>query len=305
LGIKLYKRPRLDNPIMVASWPGIGSIGLIVVEMLRNMLDAEEIGEIEPWDFFYPRKLFIKDDVLQRLEFPGSKFYVKRTEKRDLLIFVGEEQPSSSGRAYAEGTRAYQMANLVIDLALDFGCSRLYTSGAAVAAVHHSQKPKVWAVPNSEDLLKEVKVLKNTVLMSDIDDRSGQGNIAGLNGLLLGVARKRGLDAICVMGEVPVYLQGLSLLYPKASLSVLETLKDALDLDIDLSEISSLAERSEDEIDMLYQKLPSEVRIPLDKLKDSALQSTKNNEKITEEDKQKILDDIDTFFKREKREDEN
>lgn len=305
MGIKLYKRPKLDNPVMIASWPGIGSIGLIVVEMLRNLLDAEEIGEIEPWDFFYPRKLFIKDDELQRLEFPSSTFYVKRTEKRDLLIFVGEEQPSWSGRAYAEGTRAYQMANLVIDVAQDLGCTRLYTSGAAVAAVHHSLKPRVWAVPNSKDLLEEIKTFKNTVLMSGVAERGGQGNISGLNGLLLGVARKRGLDAICVMGEIPVYLQGFSLLYPKASQSVLEMLKEVLELDIDLSEITGLAERSEDEIDSLYQKLPSEVRAPLDKLKETALTSTTDKEQITEEDKQKILDDIDTFFKRKTGEDEN
>ena len=305
MGVKLYKRPKLDNPVMVASWPGIGSIGLIVVEMLRNMLDAEEIGEIEPWDFFYPRKLFIKDDELQGLEFPSSKFYVKRTEKKDLIIFVGEEQPSWSGRAYAEGTKAYQMANLVIDVAQDFGCTRLYTSGAAVAAVHHSMKPRVWAVPNNRHLLQDVRTFKNTVLMSGIEERSGQGNISGLNGLLLGAARKRGLDAVCVMGEIPVYLQGFSLLYPKASHSVLETLKAVIGLDIDLSEIAALAERSEDEIDTLYQKLPSEVRTQLDKLKETALTGIADKEQITEEDKQKILDDIDTFFKRETGENEN
>ena len=305
MAVKLYKRPKLDNPVMVASWPGIGSIGLIVVEMLRNMLDAEEIGEIEPWDFFYPRKLFIKDDELQGLEFPSSKFYVKRTEKKDLLIFVGEEQPSWSGRAYAEGTKAYQMANLVIDVAQDFGCTRLYTSGAAVAAVHHSMKPRVWAVPNNRHLLQDVRTFKNTVLMSGIEERSGQGNISGLNGLLLGAARKRGLDAICVMGEIPVYLQGFSILYPKASLSVLELLNDVLEIGIDMSEITALAQRSEEEIDRLYEKLPSEAKAQLDKLKDVMSTRVIEAEQITEEDKQKILEDIDTFFKRETGENEN
>ena len=305
MGITLYKKPKLNNPVMIASWPGIGNVGLIVVEMLRNLLDAEEIGEIEPWDFFYPRKLFIKDDVIQDLEFPSSKFYVKRMEKRDLLFFIGEEQPSWGGRTYAEGTKAYHLANLVMDVALDFGCTRLYTSGAAVASVHHSNKPQVWAVPNSSHLLEEIKTYKNTVLMSNIEGRSGQGNITGLNGLLLGVARKRGLDAFCVMGEIPIYLQGFSILYPKASLSVIELLNDVLGLNLDMSEIVELAHRSEEEIDRLYEKLPAEAKGQLDKLKDVTHTKTIEAEQITEEDKQKILEDIDTFFKRETGEDEN
>ena len=305
MGITLYKKPKLNNPVIIASWPGIGNIGLIVVEMLRNLLDAEEIGEIEPWDFFYPRKLFIKDDVVQDLEFPASKFYVKRMEKRDLLLFIGEEQPSWGGKTYAEGTKAYHLANLVLDVALDFGCTRLYTSGAAVASVHHTKKPQVWAVPNSRHLLEEIKTYKNTVLMSNIEGRSGQGNITGLNGLLLGVARKRGLDAFCVMGEIPVYLQGFSLLYPKASLSVIELLNDVLELHVDMSEIIELAQRSEEEIDRLYDSLPAEAKLQLDRLKEVLHTKTIETEKITEEDKQKILEDIDTFFKRETGEDEN
>jgi proteasome assembly chaperone (PAC2) family protein len=120
------------------------------------------------------------------------------------------------------------MANLVIDVAEKFGCRRVYTSGAAVAPIHHTMKPKVWAVPNSKSLIREIRGYSNTVLMSDIEERGGQGNITGLNGLLLGVAKKRGFEAICVMGEIPIYLQGFPFPYPKASKSVLEVLNTYL-----------------------------------------------------------------------------
>jgi proteasome assembly chaperone (PAC2) family protein len=303
MGIRLYKEPKLEKPVLIASWPGIGNIGIIAVDTLRGIVRAEELGEIEAWDFFYPSKVLIKDGELKGLEFPSSKFYFKRTEGRDLLFFMGEEQPTEGGRAYAEGTKAYQMANLVLDVALKFGCRRVYTSGAAVAPIHHTSRSKVWAVPNSEGLIAEVRSYENTVIMSDIEGRGGQGSITGLNGLLLGVAKKRGLEGICVMGEIPVYLQGLPLPYPKASKSVLEVLSAALGLNIPMEGIAAFAERSEEEIETLYKGFPEQIREQLDKLKHAPYAKPTEPGPITEEDKKKILEDIDKFFKKEPKED--
>jgi len=303
MGVIIYKEPKLENPIMVASWPGIGNIGIIAVDTLRNMLEAEELGEVEPWDFFYPKKVLIRNGELKDLEFPSSKFYFKRTGEKDLLFFIGEEQPADGGRTYAEGKKAYQMANLVLDVALKFGCRRVYTSGAAVAPIHHTARPKVWAVPNTKGLISEVKTYENTILMSEIEGRGGQGNITGLNGLLLGVARKRGIEAICVMGEIPVYLQGFPFPYPRASKSVLEVLTTALGIEIDMERIASFIERSDKDIEQLYEKFAPEIKEQLDKLKYVSYAKPTEPAPITEEDKKRILEDIDKFFKKEPKED--
>ena len=303
MAVKLYKEPGLENPIMIASWPGIGNIGLIAVDTLRNMLEAEELGEIEPWDFFYPKKVLIRDGELKDLEFPSSKFYFKRTGGKDMLFFIGEEQPANGGRTYAEGKKAYQMANLVLDVAQKFGCRRVYTSGAAVAPIHHTARPKVWAVPNTKGLISEIKTYENTILMSEIEGRGGQGNITGLNGLLLGVARKRGIEAICIMGEIPVYLQGFPLPYPKASKSVLEVLTAALGIEIDMDRIAGFIEQSNSQIEQLYEKFPPEIKEQLDKLKFVSRAQPTEPAPITEEDKTRILEDIDKFFKKGPKED--
>lgn len=303
MGIRLYREPELENPIMLASWPGIGNIGIIAVDTLRNLLGAEELGEIEPWDFFYPKKVIIRGGELKNMEFPSSKFYFKRTGEIDLIFFVGEEQPSDGGRTYAEGKKAYQMANLVLDVAQKFGCKRVYTSGAAVAPIHHTARPKVWAVPNNKSLISEVKAYENTILMSEIEGRGGQGNITGLNGLLLGVARKRGIDAVCVMGEIPIYLQGFPLPYPRASKAVLEVLTDALGIQIDMDRITGFIEQSDSQIEQLYQKFPPEIQEQLDKLKFVSYAQPTEPTPITEEDKKRILEDIDKFFKKEPKED--
>ena len=294
--VKLSKTPELKDPVLLACWPGIGNIGLLAIEAVREALDAEEFGYIEPWSFFYPKKVLIRDGILIGLEFPSSKFYYKKTDNRDIVIFIGEEQPVWDNKPYAEGIKAYQMANLVLDVAQDLGCKSVFTSGAAVTSIHHTMKSKVWAVPNNSSLLTEIKNYKNTILMSEVEGVDGQGTITGLNGLLLGVAGKRGMDAICIMGEIPVYLQGLPVLYPKASKSVLEVLSAVLGIDVDMAQITQLAEKTEQEINLLYEKLPQEAKAQLEELKQPVDTKTDDDE-ITEEDKKKIVDDIDKFFK--------
>jgi len=303
MGVRLYKRPRLKSPILIACWPGIANIGIIAVDTLREMLEAEEFGEIEPWDFFYPQQVSIKSGVLEALDFPASKFYFKKTPRRDLLFFIGEEQPAVAGKAYAEGGKAYQLASLVLDVAQRFGSKRVYTSGAAVAPVHHTMTPRVWAVPNDRSLIAEVRKYQNTILMSEVEEREGEGNIVGLNGLLLGVARKRGLEAICLMGEIPVYLQGLPLSYPRASKSVVEVLSRTLGIEVDTTRLDEWSSQVEEEIEHFYHQVPSEIKKQLEKLKHRPYTSPSEPSPITEEDKGKIMEDIDKLFKKRGEED--
>jgi proteasome assembly chaperone (PAC2) family protein len=147
LGIILYKEPKLEKPDMVACWPGIGNIGIIAINTLRGQLEAEEMGEIEPWDFFYPKNVTIKSGVLEELDFPFNKFFYKILKKKDLVFFIGEEQPADGDRVYAEGKKAYKMASLVLDVAEHFGCQRVYTSGAAVSFTHHDLPPEYGLLP--------------------------------------------------------------------------------------------------------------------------------------------------------------
>jgi len=295
LGIRLYVKPRLKKPDMVVGWPGIGNVGIIAVDTLREQIQAEEFGEIEPWDFFYPRRVIIKAGLLEELEFPSNKFYYKRLERKDLIFFIGEEQPASGGRTYAEGGKAYQMANLVLDVAERFGCQRVYTSGAAVALIHHTVKSRVWAVTDREDLTDEAKRYKNIVLMSEIEGGGDQGSISGLNGLLLGVAKKRGFEAICLMGEIPDYLSLAPFPYPRASKSVLEVLTNILGIRMDFGVLDGMAARIEGIIDSVYEKFPQEIRERMDQRKSIAQAKA---ETITEEEEKWIKEHIDELFKK-------
>jgi proteasome assembly chaperone (PAC2) family protein len=299
MGIILQTKPKLKNPVMIVGWPGIGNIGLIAVDTLRELTDAKEFGEIESMEFFPPKKVIIKSGLLENLVFPTNKFYYTKHLKNDFIFFTGEEQPkkqTSSG--YAEGTEAYRMANLVLDVAEQFGCKRIYTSGAAVSFIHHTMASRVWAVPNTIMLMQEIKSFPNTVLMSNIEDRAGQGFISGLNGLLLGVAKKRGFEGICLMGEIPVYFQGLPIPYPMGSKSVLEVFSKIFELGIDFARYDDVYREIEKKIEEIYEQIPSYVKNQLEKMRDASVQQETQLEPMNEENRKKMWEEISDFLKK-------
>jgi hypothetical protein len=68
---------------------------------------------------------------------------------------------------------------------------------------------------------------------------------------------------------------------------------------IDMERIDRMAQDSENELTGLYNKLPSEIKERLDRLKHTTVAAPESMEAITDEDKRKILDDVDKFFRRE------
>ena len=67
----------------------------------------------------------------------------------------------------------------------------------------------------------------------------GNLQIAGLNGLLLGVAKERSIEGVCLLGEVPIYATKIQ--NPMAALAVLKGLSPMLDIEVDLDELAQMA----------------------------------------------------------------
>jgi hypothetical protein len=293
MSVKLYREPELKRPIMLCGWAGIANVGLAAVNTMRRFMRAEEFGRIEPDGYFDPTQVTIANGLIEDLRFPTTRFFQHRRPERDLVFVVGEQQPE-------DAEKAYEMAVEVLEVAQRLGCRRVYTSGASVTAIHHTAKPRVWAVPNSQRLIAEVRRYGNTILMSEADGAEGAGAITGLNGLLLGAAQSRDIEAICLLGEVPYYLQGAPWPYPKASIAVLEVLGALLNVPLDLSGLHESAARVEANIDQILEalasaeELPEQVREEMDSLRQPRHVDLGP---ITETEKQEILDHIDELFR--------
>ncbi|GAI07570.1 unnamed protein product [marine sediment metagenome] len=102
--VKLYARPKLNSPSMLASWPGIGNVSIIVATYLERKLGFKKLAEIEPSHFFDPIGIVVKDNVVEAPQFPQSKFYYwkNKGEGSDVILFIGDDQPSATG---------YELAN--------------------------------------------------------------------------------------------------------------------------------------------------------------------------------------------------
>jgi proteasome assembly chaperone (PAC2) family protein len=239
--VRLYKRPRPRSCSMLASWPGIGDVSLTAAKYLVEKLNAVEIGEIEPVHFFEPVGVSVRDNLVESPRFPESKFYYWQYPKagKGLLIFIGEEQPSFKG---------YELVNCVLDVAQRFRVTRIYSCAAAVTRIHHSEEIKVWGAGTTSNLVEEL-ARHNVILRGNL-------RIAGLNGLILGMAKERGMEGVCLLGEVPSYATQMT--NPKASLAVLRVLAETLGITLDLTDLGHLAERVDEEMDRIAKRVTAE-----------------------------------------------
>ena len=239
--IKLYKQPHPKSCSMFTSWPGIGGVSLIAARYLKEKLNAVEIGEIDPVDFFEPVGIIVENNVVEAPRFPESKFYYWQDDKtrKGLVFFIGEEQPSSKG---------YELANCVLDVAQELKVRRVYSCAAAVTKIHHSEEPKVWGVATKPKLVNELNRY-NVILRGNL-------RIAGLNGLILGMAKERGIEGICLLGEVPTHATQIA--NPKSSLAVLKVLTRMLGIEIDLTELSHLAKQAGEEMERIAKRATAE-----------------------------------------------
>ena len=224
--IKFFKKPQLKSPCLIAAWSGMGGVALIATKTLRQKLGAEECGEILPYDFFSPAEVLIEDYVIQTPKFPENKFYFwDKGDKHDLLIFIGDDQPQ----------RGWEFAHQVLDVAEEFRVRRIYTCAAFPLWMHHSREPHVWGTATNAQLVKYLKAYRVMPM--------AEGSIGGLNGLLLGVARQREIEGVCLLGEMPIYATRIA--NPKASQAVLEVLTRMLGIVIDLEDLTDMAEQVE------------------------------------------------------------
>jgi len=222
--VKLRAQPRLNSPNMLTAWPGVGNVAMIVATYLQRKLDFKELGEIEASRFFDPIGVLVKDNVVEAPQFPQSKFYYWKSKGggSDIILFIGEDQPTAKG---------YELANCVLDVGLRFQVKRVYTCAAAMTRIHHTEPPRVLGVATSQSVAEDLK--KYDLI------HAGNLQIAGLNGLLLGVAEERDIEGICLLGEVPAYATRIQ--NPMAALAVLKVLTVMLDIEIDLDELAQLA----------------------------------------------------------------
>ena len=212
----------LKNPILIEGLPGLGMVGRIATRYFAKQLRAEKLAEL--YSPHFPYYVLVNKKGSIRLLHGTFRFWKNNAGENDFIFLTRDSQAQT-----IEGQ--YDVAGCILDFAERHGVKTIVTIGGY--RKEPEATPKVVAVSTSDALLgKALDASAST---------SPAGNpIVGTAGLLLGLARFRRIDALCLLGETRGYLPD-----PRAAKSVLNVLQKILKTNIDLPELDAEIEKSE------------------------------------------------------------
>lgn len=221
----------LTHPWLVAVWPGMGHVGINAGVYLLSKLAMTEVAELDTGDTFDVDAVGVENGLIGPVRRPRSRLFLWRDPdgRHDLVVLVGEAQPPAG---------KYAFCRRVIELAKRAGIERVFTFAAMATQMHPSHDSRVFAAATDQATLDEMRRLELDILE--------EGQIAGLNGVLLGVAAEAGLPGACLLGEMPHIFAQVP--FPKASHGVLDAFATIAGVDLDLTELSELAKNVEEQL---------------------------------------------------------
>jgi hypothetical protein len=229
--LESFKDMRPEEPILIEGLPGIGQVGKLVAEYMIHQLGATKIGEIH--SIYFPPQVMLEDNGLARLA--RNELFLYHTEERDLVFLVGDHQSTSN-----EGH--YLLADQYCEIAEELHVRRIYTLGG-FGVGHLVNEPRVLGAINRAELRGEIEAAGVTFTR----DEPG-GGIIGAAGLMLGLSARRGIDAVCLMGETSGYIVD-----PMAAASVLAVLSKLAGVPVDPTRLNDRASEMEKVIENLVE----------------------------------------------------
>ena len=223
-------------PLVLAAWPGMGNVGLITIDFLRRKMEGRPFADIDMRPFFFPDSIMVKGGIAQFPDLPTSRFYY--TYNPDCIIFESDAQ--------VVGRDGLVLIKLFLDVISRFEVKQIFTFAAFAQSMSYRNPSQVLITCNGETMLTRIKDL-DVVPMPD-------GFIAGLNGLLLGEASARNIEAGCLLSTIPSYAMNFS--YPKASLELIRTISRLNSFTVDTGEL----EESVDETDQQFAMIEERIR---------------------------------------------
>jgi proteasome assembly chaperone (PAC2) family protein len=120
----------------------------------------------------------------------------------------------------------------LLQFAQELGVERVFTFASMATQMRPEDQSRVFAAAIDRQTLEELKKIELQALE--------EGQISGLNGVLLGVAAEAGLRGGCLLGEIPHIFAQFP--FPQGSLAVLNAFRRLTQIEIDLSELAQQAE---------------------------------------------------------------
>lgn len=219
---------KLTRPWLVAVWPGMGHVAISAGYYLMAKLGMHALAEFQAEELFDVDHVEVKAGLIRTGRLPRSRFFAWTDPqgRHDIVVFIGEAQPPLGKHAFCQRLIAF---------AQQLGVERVFTFAAMATQMLPEDPSRVFGAATDEDVLAELRRLDLEVLED--------GQIGGLNGVLLGVAAEAGLRGACLLGEIPHVFAQVPI--PKASLVVLQAFATLAGIHLDTKELADQAREME------------------------------------------------------------
>ena len=222
--------PNLHSPYLICGFPGSGYVGKIAVDHLIQELKAKHLADIYSTSF--PPQILIRTDGTADL-MKNSIFYSKDNDT-NILLLTGDSQPVNPDSEYI-------LAEEILDIAAKFNTKHVFTLAAYITGVF-VDKPRIFGTATDADIVKSF--YEKNISTMDV------GSITGMNGLIIGIAKLRGIRGTCLLGETSGYVVDA-----KASKSILDTLLSMVGIKIDMATLEKRAKDTEMLIKTIEQQM--------------------------------------------------
>jgi proteasome assembly chaperone (PAC2) family protein len=237
------EKPNLHKPCLIIGfegWPNAAEVSSSALQHLVESLKAKKFASVPTENFYQVSSLrpvaVIKEGRLVELKLPGNHFYyVKDPPSNDLILFSGIEPH----------LRWNSFVDLLLDLAVRFDVSQIFTIGGTYDYIPHTYPPMVSALFNHE-------ALREKVIQAGLGLTEYTGPVS-IHTFILEAARKRSLKAMSLWGHAPQYLQTRNL---KVVYAVLKSLTDMMEMKIDLSELERSGDYFDQQVNHLVEDDP-------------------------------------------------
>jgi proteasome assembly chaperone (PAC2) family protein len=233
----------LRRPAVVAAftgWPVAADAASRTVDALREMLGARPAGHIEGEDFYDLSTnrpiVAVRRGLARASRYPTTAIHAWQSPDDavpDLLLLSGPE-PNLRWREYID---------LVLRLATQCEARVIYSLGSMFAAVPHTRPVRVAMAAAQVEERRRLERLSTVPISYE-----GPGSI---HTAMLDTCRRRRVPAATLWGQVPAYAQ-LSW-SPRVTLALVEVLRAALDLPLDLDGLRAKAGQVDALLDRLVQ----------------------------------------------------
>jgi len=197
---------------------------------ISSKKQIENLGgvDIQPDQTVEKQKADFKSDI------PLNGSIDKLFSSNDLILLTGDSQPVVPGSEYV-------LSEQLLDLITKFKISNIFSLASYVTGAFVNE-PKIYGTATNPEIVKSFRSFN----ISTLDN----GNITGMNGLILGLGKLRGIEGTCLLGETSGYV-----IDAKASKNLLEILNKILGIKINMDEINKRSKDTEILIKNLEQQM--------------------------------------------------